>query len=268
MQLLLSPAKLIDFSNPLEEVERTTPLFLNKAKQLVEYSCSLSIQEIASLLKINVKMAHDVYGYLHSFHLPEAPQRCAAFAFSGIAYKGLHIHDFTHEELMFAQQHLTILSGLYGMLRPLDVIKPHRLDVGTRLSMTRENIPKKRNLSTTFPHSNYLYGFWQESINNYLSQRLEEDDNTIVNLSSQEYYKLIVPQLLPKNLKVIDIYFKEQKAEGLKQVVVHTKKARGTIARFIIKNKITDIEDIKSFEEEGYFYYPSESTSTEIVFVR
>lgn len=268
MQLLLSPAKLMSFDKTPETVKGTEPLFLEKTDKLVEFCQGLSVSEIAQLLKINSKMAHDVYGYFHTFHLDNRLQRSAAFTFNGIAFQGLDIHDFSADELSFAQKHLNIVSGLYGLLRPLDIIKPYRLDVSTRISPIENGVNNRGNLSATYPKSNYLYGYWQETINKYLSEKLSVDDNTIINLSSSEYYKLIVPELLPSKMRMITIAFREQKHDGLKQVIVYAKKARGLMARFIVKNKITKAEDIKGFDTDGYFYYPTQSTPNEWMFVR
>lgn len=268
MQLLLSPAKLINFNERPETIKGSTPLFLNKTDQLIDFCQGLSVTDIAQLLKISMKMAHEVYGYFQTYHLDDVPQRSAAFAFNGIAFQGLDIHSLTADELSFAQSHLNIASGMYGLLRPLDLIKPYRLDVGAKLSPAGLNILNSANLSSTYPKSNYLYGFWQETVNQYLSAKLSKDDNTIINLASSEYYKMIVTDLLPDKMKVITIAFREQKPEGLKQVVVYAKKARGQMARFIIKNKLTKLEDIKAFDTDGYFYYPAQSTPTEWMFVR
>ena len=267
MQLLLSPAKLINFKDKAETVEGTPPLFTQKTNLLVEFCQQLSVEEIAKLLKINITMAHDVYGHFQTFHLENELERSAAFAFSGIAFQGLNVHDMSAQELQFAQNHLNIISGMYGLLRPLDISKPYRLDVSTRIA-PNVGINNSGNLNTTHPKSNYLYGYWQETVNNYLFEKLHNDDNTIINLSSAEYYKLIVPELLPENLRVITIGFREQKDNGLKQVVVYAKKARGMMARFIIKNRITKIEDIKAFDTEGYFYSPAQSTPNQWIFVR
>lgn len=267
MQLLLSPAKLINFKDKTELVAGTTPLFTEKTTLLVEFCQQLSVNEIAKVLKINLKMAHDVFGYFQTFHLDNNVERSAAYTFNGIAFQGLDIHDMLADDLLFAQEHLNILSGMYGLLRPLDIIKPYRLDMNTRIS-PNNGINSSGNLSTTYPKSNYLYGYWQETVNNHLFEKLSKDDNIIINLSSSEYYKLIVPTLLPKNMRVITIAFREQKAEGLKQVVVYAKKARGMMARYIIKNKITKIEDVKGFDMEGYFYSPAQSSPTEWTFVR
>lgn len=267
MQLILSPAKLINFKDKTESIQGTTPLFEEKTHLLVEFCQQLSIEEIASLLKINMKMAYDVYGYFQTFHLENDVERSAAFAYNGIAFQGLNVHDMLPHELAFAQNHLNIISGLYGLLRPLDVIKPYRLDMSSRLTPT-SGINNSGNLSTTYPKSNYLYGYWQETVNSYLSKKLSEDDNIIINLSSAEYYKLIVPELLPDKMKMITIAFREQRANGLKQVIVYAKKARGMMARYIVKNKITKAEDIKGFDMEGYFYSPAQSTPLEWTFVR
>ncbi len=267
MQLLLSPAKLINFTDKTESVAGTIPLFTEKTNVLVEFCQQLSVNEIAKLLKINLKMAHDVYGYFQTFHLDNSVQRSAAFAFNGIAFQGLNVHDMSADELAFAQNHLNIVSGMYGLLRPLDTIKPYRLDVSTRIS-PNVGVNNSGNLSSTYPKSNYLYGYWQETVNQYLSEKLSKDDNTIINLSSSEYYKMIVPKLLPDKMRMITIAFREQKAEGLKQVIVYAKKARGMMARHIIKNRITNVEDMKGFDSEGYFYSPAQSTPAEWMFVR
>ena len=268
MQLLLSPAKLLNFKETPETVKGVTALFSEKTNRLIDYCQGLSVADIAQLLKISAKMAHDVYGYFQTYHLEDVPQRSAAFVFNGIAFQGLDIHDFSADELSFAQSHLNIVSGLYGLLRPLDLIKPYRLDVSTRITPEGLNNSKSTNLSSTYPKSNYLYGYWQETVNQYLSKKLSKDDNTIINLSSSEYYKMIVPELLPDKMRMITIAFREQKAEGLKQVIVYAKKARGQMARFIVKNKLTNVEDIKAFDTDGYFYYPAQSTPTEWMFVR
>ena len=267
MQLLLSPAKLINFKDNSESIQGTSPLFEEKTAELIEFCQQLSVKELASLLKINMKMAYDAYGYFQTFHLENDLARSASFAFNGIAYQGLNVHDMHPDELLFAQNHLNIVSGLYGLLRPLDVIKPHRLDMSTRLSPT-DGVNNSGNMSTTYPKSNYLYGYWQETVNRYLSEKLQKDDNIIINLSSAEYYKLIVPQLLPEQTQFLTMGFREQRDSGLQHVVVYAKKARGMMARYIIKNKITKAEDIKGFDMEGYFYSPAHSTSNEWIFVR
>lgn len=256
------------FEEMPETVKGTSPLFLEKTNQLIDFCQRLSVNEIAKLLKISPKMAHDVYGYFQTFHIENVPQKSAAFTFNGIAFQGLDIHDFSEDELSYAQSHLNIASGLYGLLRPLDLIKPYRLDVNTRISPSDKGINNSGNISSTYTKSNYLYGFWQKTVNQYLSEKLSKDDNTIINLSSSEYYKMIVPQLLPEKMKMITIAFREQKQGGLKQIVVYAKKARGQMARFIVKNKITKIEDIKGFDTDGYFYYPAQSTANEWMFVR
>lgn len=268
MQLLLSPAKLMNFNDISENVSGTTPLFMEKTEQLLSFCQTMSVSEIAQLLKVNSQIAHDVYGYFQTFYLENTLELSAAYAFNGIAYKGLHIHDFTTQDLQFAQDHLNILSGLYGLLRPLDIIKPYRLNMGTRLSPIDDSLNESGNLSTTYPKSNYLYGYWQKSVNDYLSEKLMNDDNVIINLSSNEYYKTIVPELLPSKVRIVSVDFKEQKDDRLKQVVVHSKKARGMMARFIIKNKISNIEMIKGFDTDGYFFSPAESSPNKLTFIR
>lgn len=266
MQIILSPAKLMKFDDRLEEIDGTEPLFHKETHDLISYCQELSIEDIGRLLKVNAKIAHDVYGYFNSFFFNNVPERSAAFAFNGIAYKGLDAKSLTLDQLKFAQSHFNIISGLYGVLRPLDLIKPYRLDVGSRVSPSEGFIMER--MSSTYPKSTHLYGYWQEKVNEYLYGKLENDDGVLINLSSVEYFRMIVPKLLPNNLRVINIIFKELKDNKLKQIVVHAKKARGQMARFIVKNRIKDPEQLKEFNIDKYFYYAQESTANTFTFVR
>jgi cytoplasmic iron level regulating protein YaaA (DUF328/UPF0246 family) len=244
----------MNFNGLKDMREPTTPLFPGKTKELVTRCQQLSVKEIAGIMKINTRMSRDVYEQYQMYGFRNTPKRAAALAYNGIAYNGLNAHDFSQEEYDFAQQQMNILSALYGLLRPFDAIKPYRLDMQMHI------IPKGYGS---------LYQFWQESVNVALSKRLrKEREKIIINVASNEYAKVVQKSRLPAGTKIIDIRFLQQENSDFKQIVVHTKKARGLISRFIIKNSLTDAEDVKGFNEEGYFFYPALSKEREWVFVR
>lgn len=253
MQIILSPAKLMDFSDEMKEVESTRPLFPEKSKELIAVCRQLSEREIADEMTINAKMAREVYEYFQTYDLRSTPKQSAAIAYNGIAYKGLNAHDFSEEDFEFAQRHLNIISGLYGIVRPLDTIRPYRLE------MQRKIVP---------PGYKTLYDFWEETVNEYLSKKLRKGDKTIINVASKEYAKVVRRNKLPNGTKIIDIQFLQQENDRLKQIVVHSKKARGLMSRFIIKNRLVDPEEVKGFDWEGYFFYPALSKEDSWVFVR
>ncbi len=253
MQIILSPAKLMDFSVKTGGQKSTKPLFPEKTKELINVCRQLSDKEIAAEMEINARMAHDVYEYFQMFDLRSTPEQPAALAYNGIAYKGLNAHDFSVEDFDFAQQHLNIISGLYGIVRPLDAIKPYRLE------MQRRIVPQGYKT---------LYDFWEDRVNEYLSKKLRKGDKTIINVASKEYAKVVRKSKLPKGTKIIDIQFLQQENDELKQIVVHSKKARGLMSRFIIKNRLVDPEEVKGFDYEGYFFYPALSKEDTWVFVR
>ncbi|HBG41295.1 MAG TPA: hypothetical protein DDW85_07760 [Porphyromonadaceae bacterium] len=253
MQIFLSPAKLMNFDCTADSLQTSDPLFADKTAQLVDVCRTLSPENIAVKMKISNDMAYDVHSYFQSFDFASTPRRAAALAYNGIAYKGLNAHDFTPADAVFAQEHLNICSGLYGILRPFDRIKPYRLEF-------------QRNISPKGYKS--LYDFWQKTLNDYLADKLKQDDKTIINVSSAEYSKVLRKDLLPEGTRIIEINFLQQEADRFKQVVVHTKKARGMMSRFIIKNKLSTSEDVKAFDYEGYFFYPSLSKKDKWIFVR
>lgn len=253
MIITLSPAKLLDFERQVDFKESTIPQFLKGADELYDSIKHLTVDELAKLMHINIKLAQEVHQYLHAYWQPQTPQRQAIFAYNGIAYKGLDSYTLDEKALEFAQEHLVHISGLYGPLRPLDLIKPYRLEMQTELVNNR---------------GKNLYSFWTETISNYIAKRLEEDDKTWINLSSNEYSKAINKKLLPKDTKIITPIFKEYNGKDYKQITVYAKKARGMMTRFIIKNQLTDIEHIKAFDTENYCFAPQLSNDKEWVFIR
>ncbi len=252
MQIILSPAKLMDFSANPTSVKVTKPLFPEKTKELVTVCRSLSETEIAESMKINPKMARGVYEYFQAYDFKSTPRQPASLAYNGIAYKGLNAHDFSREDFDFAQQHLNIISGLYGIIRPLDEIRPYRLE------MQRKIVPQGYKS---------LYDFWEDTLGEYFNKKLKKDP-TIINVASVEYAKVIKKGNLPKGTKIIDIRFLQQGENDWKQVVVHSKKARGLLSRFIIKNRLTEVEEVKGFDYENYFFYPALSNDSTWTFVR
>lgn len=253
MQILLSPAKRMDFHRVDNEITPVKPLFPKKRDELMDACRTLSVEEIARLMKLNPVMALEVKGQFQTFGTRNNPTRAAALAYNGIAYLGLKALDFTADEFAFAQQHLNILSGLYGVLRPMDGIHPYRLE------MQQMIVPEGYRS---------LYHFWEESVNSHLSRRLRKGSPTLINAASNEYSKVVQKQLLPARTRIINLKFLEQEEKGVRQVVVHTKKARGMVARFIIKNRLTNPEDLKAFDSEGYFFHPSLSKEDEWVYTR
>lgn len=253
MIITLSPAKILDFESEASTRKSSQPLFLSNADELNNILSDLTVNEIGVLMKINPKQALEVYQYIQGFGMELTPQKQAASAYNGIAYGGLDSKSFNDEDWTFAQDHLVILSGLYGALRPLDLIKPYRFDFISRLETNS---------------GNDLYKYWKDLITTFFAERLKNDDNVWLNLSSNEYSKVIDKKQLPANCNIITPIFKEDTPQGYKQIVVYAKKARGMMAKYIIKNKITDIEDIKQFEEEGYSYSPTLSKKNEWVFTR
>lgn len=253
MQIILSPAKLMDFSAKTEMAAFTKPLFPGKTEKLVSACQQLSESDISSTMKINAKMARDVYEYFQTFNFRSTPKRAATLAYNGIAYKGLNAHDFSEDDFSFAQQHLNIISGLYGVLRPLDGIKPYRLE------MKRKIVPAG--------YKN-LYDYWNETVNRYISKKLKGDDKIIVNAASDEYSKVVNASGLPKGTRIVIMNFLQQQGNDFHQIMVHTKKARGLLSRYIIKNRLTSIEDVKGFNYEDYFFYPKLSTDTDWFFIR
>lgn len=249
----MSPAKLMDFDTREEQIKTTKPVFSEKTREVLEVCQKLSETDIAEKMKVNRDIAQKVYGYFQSFNFKKTPLRAAALAYNGIAYKGLDAHDFTKEDIVFAQKHLNILSGFYGVLKPFDQIKPYRLEFGRKIQPDGYKD---------------LYDFWQNGVNQYLAERLTKDEKVIINVASKEYSKAVNKKLLPKGTRIIEINFLQQENNDFKQIVVHSKKARGLMARFIIKNQLKVAEEVKAFDYENYFYYPQLSTKDKWVFVR
>lgn len=250
MIIVLSPAKSLDYESELPTTTHTTPNFLDDSQQLIEQLRKLTPPDIESLMKISPKLADLNFGrflnWQQPFDLENARQ--AAFAFTGDVYQGLDATTLTEKQLDFAQKHVRILSGLYGLLKPLDLMQPYRLEMGTKFENDR---------------GKNLYEFWGETLTQAINQ---ESPDVLINLASNEYFKAIKPKLL--DAPVIMPVFKDFKSGQYKIVSFYAKKARGLMTAYIIKNKITKAEKIKNFDTDGYYFSPEQSNEKEWVFLR
>lgn len=254
MYAVISPAKKLNCSGWDRNLDFTHPSLISQTTKLVGEMKNKSADDIAKLMKISEKLAalnHERYqSFSNNVESPEA--KPAALMFDGDTFTGLQANDFAEADWNFAQQHLGILSGLYGLLRPLDLIQPHRLEMGTRLKTDR---------------GTNLYGFWGDEIANLLQDRnATSGDGNLINLASNEYFKSVARPTLDMN--VITPSFKEMRDGKLKLISFSAKRARGAMARFIIKNHIQDAEELKSFDLDGYRYDSSNSDENEWLFVR
>lgn len=254
MIFLLSPAKSLNYEIETKNINSTTPEFLSESKILVEELKKFSPQKISELMEISEKLADLNYQRYQDFKTPftEKNSKPALFVFDGDVYDGIDVENYNKKDLEFAQNHLRILSGLYGVLRPLDLMQAYRLEM---------SIPLKNKKGKN------LYEFWQEKITQNLNEMLEKSqDKIILNLASEEYFKAVVTKKIKG--KIINIVFKEKKNNDYKIIGIFAKKARGLMANYIIKNKIAEISEIKKFNIEGYKFKKEFSSESEICFVR
>lgn len=252
MRIVISPAKKLYEGAALPSFPHTQPHFLQQAQTLIDILQEKDAFDIATLMKLSMKLADLNVQRYQDWHHPFTPDNAkqALFSFAGDVYQGLDASSLSKEDITFAQQHLRILSGLYGILRPLDLMQPYRLEMGTKLNN---------------PHGNHLYDFWGNTITEQLNHELQPDD-TLINLASTEYFKAIQAKQLHAN--IITPAFKENKAGTYKIIGIYAKKARGLMSRYIIEQRITDVQDIKNFHLDGYQYNPSLSDAKTWVFSR
>ncbi len=254
MLMVISPAKTLDYTSPLATEKYSQPRFLEQSSQLIEILREFSPSELAKLMKLSDKLAGlNVARFTEwqpEFTLDNARQ--AILAFKGDVYTGLDAASLSAADFDYAQQHLRILSGLYGVLRPLDLMQPYRLEMGTRL----ENSEGKN-----------LYEFWGERLTDSLNQCLaEQKTSVLLNLASNEYFKAVKPKLL--NGTLINVDFKDLKNDQYKIISFYAKKARGVMARYVIQHKIDSVEALKNFTEQGYYYSAEQSKPDHLVFLR
>ncbi|HDZ55985.1 MAG TPA: peroxide stress protein YaaA [Pseudomonas xinjiangensis] len=254
MLMVISPAKTLDYETRSVASKHTLPRYLEHSEELINVLREKSPQEIAQLMSISDKLASlNVARYGSWENRATKPNsKQALLAFKGDVYTGIQAEDFSAADFDFAQQHLRMLSGLYGLLRPLDLIQPYRLEMGTRLANSR---------------GKDLYAFWGDRISEWLNKDLlAQKDDVLLNLASQEYFGAVRPKAL--KARVIDTVFKDQKNGQYKIVSFYAKKARGLMARYVIKERLTDPEGLKDFTLDGYYFDKAESTPSKLVFLR
>ncbi|HIF9381441.1 TPA: peroxide stress protein YaaA [Photobacterium damselae] len=254
MLIVVSPAKTLDYESPLVTEQYTLPELTEHSQPLIEVCRELTPMDIARLMKVSDKIAGLNAARFAEWVPTFTPEnaRPAMFAFKGDVYTGLAAETMTDEQIAYAQQHFRMLSGLYGLLRPLDLMQPYRLEMGTKL----EN-----------PRGANLYQFWGNIITDKVNLALaEQGDDILVNLASNEYFKSVKPKQVKGT--IITPVFKDAKKGQYKVISFYAKKARGLMARYIIDNQIDSIEKLKEFDAAGYYFVAAESTATELVFKR
>lgn len=253
MLTLLSPAKTLDFS-PTTIAEHTQPRLLEYSAELIGVMKEKSVEDIQSLMGVSEKLAQLNYKRFQAFSLPFSHDNAkqAILAFKGDVYTGLQAEDFSEADLKFSQQNIHVISGLYGILRPLDLIQAYRLEMGTKLQVKE--------------HSN-LYKYWGNTLTELINQDLKNhQEKAIINLASNEYFKSINKDKLEGEL--YNIHFKEERNGKLKIISFSAKKARGMMCRFVIKNRIEKPEDLKSFSEDNYLFRDDLSSVNEYIFTK
>ncbi|MGC9342830.1 MAG: peroxide stress protein YaaA [Bacteroidales bacterium] len=254
MITLLSPSKTLNEKPNLITKEYSIPEFLNKSAELVGILKEYNPASLGKLMDINPKLSNiNLERYL-KWRLPFDTTNAerAVLMFKGEVFNGLKAESLNEENLLFAQEHVRILSGLYGVLKPLDLIQPYRLEMGTNLKHNGWND---------------LYQFWGEQLTEKLNEEIENHKvKTILNLASDEYFKSI--QIEGLKAKILKCQFKEERDGQLKFVTIYGKKARGMMTRFILENQIDTEEDLKAFDIDGYHYNPEHSTDDFFMFSR
>jgi len=254
MLIVISPAKKLDMDKNFTNITPSQPALLDDSSHLVDILRMQDSYAIANLMKISMKLADLNQQRYQAWHTPFTHDnaRTALAVFRGDVYQSLDADSFSYADHAFAQQHLRILSGLYGVLRPHDLMQAYRLEMGTTLTTDR---------------GKNLYEFWGNRITLQLAMQLEASkSNHLINLASQEYFKAVRPQQIPG--KIITPLFKEYHNGAYKVIGIYAKRARGLMARYIIQQHITQVEDLKHFNANGYRWSPDDSTASEWVFCR
>lgn len=254
MLMVISPAKTLDFESKPATARFTQPQYLDHSQQLIEQLRGLSPAQISELMHVSDKIgglnAARFGSWTPAFTPANAKQ--ALLAFKGDVYTGLNAETFSDADFTYAQDHLRMLSGLYGLLRPLDLMMPYRLEMGTKLAN---------------PRGKDLYAFWGTRISEWLNEALvEQGDDVLLNLASNEYFSAVKRTAL--NARVINTEFKDLKNGQYKIISFYAKKARGLMSRFVIQERINDPAKLKTFDAQGYRFDAQQSTPEKLVFLR
>ncbi|WP_454055988.1 peroxide stress protein YaaA [Cupriavidus sp. Marseille-Q8015] len=257
MLIVLSPAKSLDYETPAPIKTHTLPRFIERSTALIERLRRLAPQDIASLMDISDKLAV-LNATRYADWSPEfsaANSKQAVLAFNGDVYDGLDARTLSTDDLAFTQKHVRILSGLYGVLRPMDWMQPYRLEMGTRLDTAA---------------GKDLYAFWGDDVTKLLNKDLadlrHEGPATLINLASEEYFKVVRPKVL--NARVITPVFEDWKGGRYKIISFHAKRARGTMARYAVTHRVTEPARLRRFAEDGYAFDKAASSDDRWVFRR
>ena len=252
MKILLSPAKSLDFKSQLPTEKSSSICFEKEAQYLNSILKTKNPEELSDLMSISSKIADLNYERNHSWSFPFTANnaRQAVYAFSGDVYRGLDAYNIDNDKIDFMQNSVRIISGLYGLIKPLDLIQPYRLEMGTKLA---------------FDSNKNLYDFWRKKISDELNDDLV-DDEPVLNLASNEYFKAIDKKVIKTN--IYSANFKQFKNGEYKTIAIFSKRARGMMTRFIIQNRIKLIDGIKSFNLDGYMFNENLSSTKELVFTR
>lgn len=254
MKILLSPAKSLDPNASIPVTDFTIPVFVDKADYLAQKLGKFSSKKISKFMHLSDALADLNANRYQNWTKPTNPtkeiKQCG-FMFTGEVYKGLDMASLSKENIKKAQEQIRILSGLYGVLKPLDLMYPYRLEMGTKWEVT----PKTKN----------LYKYWGKQITEQLASETSEDE-VIVNLASTEYFKAVDTKTLKR--RIITPIFKELKGGDFKVVMIFAKHARGAMARYIVENNLKNIEDLKGYDVDGYRFHESLSVGDEWVFTR
>lgn len=256
IRVVLSPSKAMDFDTLPPTQLSSTPQLLEEADALVEVMQEKTASEIGTLMKLSEKLSTLNYDRFQEWNSPKTPSKQALFAFTGDTYKDIQLSDYTEQDFQDAQNKMRILSGLYGVLRPLDLISPYRLEMGTRLKNTR---------------GKNLYEFWGTRPLDLLNEEFESapaSKRVLVNCASNEYFKVLSSNG-DVNARVIEPVFKDKNKKGeFKVISFYAKRARGMMADFIVRHGVEDAAELKNFDFGGYYYDEESSTEDSPVFLR
>ncbi len=254
MLALLSPSKSLDYETPPQTDVATQPEFMEEAESLIEVLRDYSREDLQDLMGISENLADLNYGRYQEFSTPFTPEnaRQAIMAFDGDVYRDFRLDDYGDEEFAFLQDHVRILSGLYGALRPLDLIQPYRLEMGTKLETEK---------------GDRLYDFWGTQVTESINRALEaQGDDIVLNLASNEYFRSVGKRHL--NGRVLEVKFRDLRGDTYRTISFYLKRLRGTMTDFVVRNKIEDPEELKAFNERGYYFSEERSSDDEFVFLR
>ncbi len=254
MLLVISPAKTLDFETPPVISDYSMPDNLDDAQELINRARKYSVLDISEIMAVSSKIAELNFDRFRLWQTPFTPENAkqSILAFKGDVYTGLDASTFSKKDFLFSQNHLRVLSGLYGLLRPLDLMQPYRLEMGRKIVNER---------------GKNLYEFWGDIITQGLNTQLKKlKTEVLINLASNEYFKAVKPELL--NAEIITPVFKDYKNGEYKMMGVYAKKARGQLSRFVIQNQLSDPEQLKLFEVDGYQFNRSMSKDNTLVFTR